>query len=97
MLSVLVVCLNRHQSVYGGCAFDRDQTHIHHRLIDAGLSRLQALTALVFAAIGYFWIGFFVTINYGNTASVIAFGIAILSMLRLPATSVYLVKLATRS
>lgn len=74
-----------------------DRTHIHHRLIAAGLSRLQALTALVFAAIGYFWIGFFVTINYGNTASVIAFGIGILSILRLPATSVYLLKLATRS
>ena len=74
-----------------------DQTHIHHRLIDAGLSRLQALTALVFVAIGYFWIGFFVTINFGNAASVIAFGLALLAALRLPETSVYLVKLATRA
>lgn len=71
-----------------------DQTHIHHRLIDAGLSKLQALTALVFAAVVYFWIGFFVTINFGNTASVIVFGLAILSVLRLPATSVYLLALA---
>ena len=74
-----------------------DQTHIHHRLIDAGLSKLQALTALVFAAVGYFWIGFFVTINFGNTASVIVFGLAILSVLRLPATSVYLMALAKRA
>ena len=74
-----------------------DRTHIHHRLIDAGLSKLQALTALVFAAVVYFWIGFLVTINLGNTASVILFGLAILSVLRLPATSAYLLALAKRA
>jgi UDP-GlcNAc:undecaprenyl-phosphate GlcNAc-1-phosphate transferase len=74
-----------------------DRTHIHHRLIDAGLSKLQALTALVFAAVVYFWIGFLVTINFGNTASVIVFGLAILSVLRLPATSAYLLALAKRA
>lgn len=50
-----------------------DRTHLHHKIMDMGLSARRTLLVMILSAIGAFWIGFDVTTRYGDAASIITF------------------------
>ncbi|MDA8776847.1 undecaprenyl/decaprenyl-phosphate alpha-N-acetylglucosaminyl 1-phosphate transferase [Alphaproteobacteria bacterium] len=50
-----------------------DRTHLHHRIMEAGFSARRTLLVMILTSVGAFWIGYAVTTQMGELASIIAF------------------------
>ena len=50
-----------------------DRTHIHHRIMDNGFSARRTLLILILSAVGAFWLGFSLTVQFGEAISIIGF------------------------
>lgn len=50
-----------------------DRTHLHHILMAAGLSARRTLLVMILSAMGAFWLGYGVYIQFGEPASIVGF------------------------
>lgn len=50
-----------------------DRTHLHHKIMEAGFSARRTLLIMILSSVGAFWIGYGVTLQMGELASIIAF------------------------
>jgi len=50
-----------------------DRTHLHHKIMEAGFSPRRTLLILILSAIGAFWLGFALTIFFGEALSIVGF------------------------
>jgi UDP-GlcNAc:undecaprenyl-phosphate GlcNAc-1-phosphate transferase len=50
-----------------------DRTHLHHKIIEAGFSARRTLLVMILSSVGAFWLGFGVTVQFGEMVSIIAF------------------------
>jgi UDP-GlcNAc:undecaprenyl-phosphate GlcNAc-1-phosphate transferase len=54
-----------------------DRTHLHHKIMEVGFSARRTLLIMILSSVGAFWIGYGVTLQMGELASIIAFFIFI--------------------
>jgi UDP-GlcNAc:undecaprenyl-phosphate GlcNAc-1-phosphate transferase len=50
-----------------------DRTHLHHKIMDHGFSPRRTLLVFIFSAVGAFWLGFGLSIKFGEASSIIGF------------------------
>ena len=50
-----------------------DRTHLHHKIMDIGFSARRTLLILILSAVGAFWLGYGLTIQFGEAISIIGF------------------------
>ena len=50
-----------------------DRTHLHHKIMETGFSARRTLLVMILSSVGAFWIGYAVTTQLGEPASIIAF------------------------
>ena len=50
-----------------------DRTHLHHKIMDNGFSTRRTLLILILSAVGAFWLGYSLTVQFGETISIIGF------------------------
>ncbi len=50
-----------------------DRTHLHHKIMDGGISARRTLLVMIFSSVGAFWIGYVLTTQFGELASIIGF------------------------
>lgn len=50
-----------------------DRTHLHHKIIEAGASPRRTLLVLILSAVGAFWIGYYLTVQFNELISLMIF------------------------
>lgn len=50
-----------------------DRTHLHHKIMENGFSARRTLLIFILSAVGAFWVGYFLTIQFGEATSIIGF------------------------
>ena len=50
-----------------------DRTHLHHKIMDNGFSARRTLLILILSAVGAFWLGYALTVEFGEAVSIIGF------------------------
>ena len=50
-----------------------DRTHLHHKIMEAGFSTRRTLLVMILSSVGAFWIGYGLTLQFGEMASIIGF------------------------
>jgi UDP-GlcNAc:undecaprenyl-phosphate GlcNAc-1-phosphate transferase len=50
-----------------------DRTHLHHKIMDHGFSPRRTLLVFIFSAVGAFWLGYILTVQFGEATSIIGF------------------------
>lgn len=50
-----------------------DRTHLHHKIMEAGISTRHTLLVMILSSVGAFWIGYVLTTQFGELASIIGF------------------------
>ena len=50
-----------------------DRTHLHHKIMDNGFSPRRTLLILILSAVGAFWFGYSLTVQFGEAISIIGF------------------------
>jgi UDP-GlcNAc:undecaprenyl-phosphate GlcNAc-1-phosphate transferase len=50
-----------------------DRTHLHHKIMEAGFSARRTLLVMILSSVGAFWIGYGLTLQFGEMASIIGF------------------------
>ena len=77
MTDMLVTFMKR--ILNGKSPFSPDRIHLHHRLKDIGLSKWHILIVILTASAIIFWGGAAITFQFGETASLIAYGVFMVS------------------
>jgi len=77
MTDMLVTFMKR--ILNGRSPFSADRTHLHHRLRDIGLSKWHVLIVILTASAIIFWVGAAITFQLGESASLIAYGVYMVS------------------
>ena len=77
MTDMLVTFMKR--ILNGKSPFSPDRRHLHHRLKDIGLSKWHILIVILTASAIIFWGGAAITFQFGETASLIAYGVYMVS------------------
>ena len=75
LIDLLTIIIRRLS--HGRSPMAPDRTHLHHRIMDAGFSARRTLLIMILSSVGAFWIGYGVTLQMGELASIIAFFIFI--------------------
>lgn len=68
MVSIIVRRL-----VSGRSPMAPDRTHLHHKIMEAGFSARRTLLVMILSSVGAFWIGYGLTLQFGEMASIIGF------------------------
>jgi UDP-GlcNAc:undecaprenyl-phosphate GlcNAc-1-phosphate transferase len=50
-----------------------DRTHLHHKIMDHGFSARRTLLVFILSAVGAFWLGYCLTVQFGEATSIIGF------------------------
>jgi UDP-GlcNAc:undecaprenyl-phosphate GlcNAc-1-phosphate transferase len=50
-----------------------DRTHLHHKIMDIGVSARRTLLIFILSAVGAFWLGYGLTVQFGEATSIIGF------------------------
>jgi UDP-GlcNAc:undecaprenyl-phosphate GlcNAc-1-phosphate transferase len=50
-----------------------DRTHLHHKIMDIGFSARRTLLVFILSAVGAFWLGYCLTVQFGEATSIIGF------------------------
>jgi UDP-GlcNAc:undecaprenyl-phosphate GlcNAc-1-phosphate transferase len=50
-----------------------DRTHLHHKIMEAGFSARRTLLVMILSSVGAFWIGYGLTLQFGEMASILGF------------------------
>ncbi len=50
-----------------------DRRHMHHKIMEAGFSERRTLLVMILSSIGAFWIGYGLTQQFGEMASIFGF------------------------
>ena len=59
--------------VSGSSPMAPDRTHLHHKIMEAGFSARRTLLVMILSSVGAFWIGYGLTLQFGEMASIIGF------------------------
>lgn len=71
LTDMLTIIIRRLAS--GRSPFAPDRTHLHHKIMESGLSPRRTLLVMILSSVGAFWIGFGLTQEFGEVVSIIGF------------------------
>lgn len=71
MTDMLVTFMRR--IINGRSPFSADRTHLHHKIMEAGISARRTLLVMILSSVGAFWIGYVLTTQFGELASITGF------------------------